>query len=68
MIENYEKGGKVCWDDTMDIIPGSEKPTGSLRVSFGYCSIQKDIDKFISFLEKILVEEVCCEEGKFKPF
>ncbi|KAL9649759.1 hypothetical protein ABK040_009574 [Willaertia magna] len=55
MIDNYERGGKVCWDDSMDIIPGTDKPTGSIRISFGYCSIKQDVDKFIDLLNNFFV-------------
>ena len=56
MIDNFKRGGKICWDNSMDVIPGSSKPTGSVRLSFGYCSILADVDKFISLLKSHFVE------------
>ena len=39
----------MCGDD-IDLING--KPTGSVRISFGYMSILEDAKTFISFIEK----------------
>ncbi|KAJ9672955.1 hypothetical protein PVL29_026284 [Vitis rotundifolia] len=41
------EAGHVCWDDN-DIIHG--KPTGAVRVSFGYMSTFEDAKKFIDFI------------------
>ncbi len=49
---NFESG-HVCWDDR-DVING--KPTGCVRISFGYMSTFEDAAAFLSFLEKTCVE------------
>ena len=49
---NFENG-HVCWDDR-DIIHG--KPTGAIRISFGYMSTFEDADAFLQFLTNIYVE------------
>lgn len=41
------EAGHVCWDDN-DIING--KPTGAIRVSFGYMSTFEDTRKFVDFV------------------
>ncbi|XP_059591650.1 molybdenum cofactor sulfurase isoform X2 [Vitis vinifera] len=46
LLSNIE-AGHVCWDDN-DIIHG--KPTGAVRVSFGYMSTFEDAKKFIDFI------------------
>ncbi|MED6130548.1 Molybdenum cofactor sulfurase [Stylosanthes scabra] len=46
LLSNTE-AGHVCWDDH-DIING--KPTGAVRVSFGYMSTYEDAKKFIDFV------------------
>ncbi|XP_034211931.1 molybdenum cofactor sulfurase isoform X3 [Prunus dulcis] len=48
---NFE-AGHVCWDDH-DIIHG--KPTGAVRVSFGYMSTFEDAKKFIDFVTSSFV-------------
>ncbi|BFG28744.1 hypothetical protein CerSpe_150180 [Prunus speciosa] len=48
---NFE-AGHVCWDDH-DIIHG--KPTGAVRVSFGYMSTFEDAKKFIDFMTSSFV-------------
>ncbi|XP_043688948.1 molybdenum cofactor sulfurase isoform X2 [Telopea speciosissima] len=45
ILANME-AGHVCWDDN-DIFHG--KPTGAVRISFGYMSTYEDVKKFISF-------------------
>jgi molybdenum cofactor sulfurtransferase len=40
--------------DHIDLINGI--PTGAIRVSFGYCTLQFDIDKFILFLSENFIE------------
>ncbi|KAJ4810324.1 Molybdenum cofactor sulfurase [Rhynchospora pubera] len=47
LISNYE-AGHVCWDDN-DVING--KPTGAVRISFGYMSTYEDSEQFMQFLE-----------------
>ncbi|KAI4315918.1 hypothetical protein L6164_023947 [Bauhinia variegata] len=46
LLSNTE-AGHVCWDDR-DIIDG--KPTGAVRVSFGYMSTYEEAKKFVSFV------------------
>ncbi|CAI7996368.1 Molybdenum cofactor sulfurase, partial [Geodia barretti] len=48
LILNHLEAGHIC-GDSMDIING--KPTGSVRVSFGYMSTLKDAKTFVSFVE-----------------
>ncbi|XP_015082926.1 molybdenum cofactor sulfurase [Solanum pennellii] len=47
LLSNIE-AGHVCWDDR-DILHG--KPTGAVRVSFGYMSTFEDAMKFVNFVE-----------------
>ncbi|KAH7557794.1 hypothetical protein JRO89_XS11G0221900 [Xanthoceras sorbifolium] len=51
LLSNIE-AGHVCWDDN-DIING--KPTGAVRVSFGYMSTYEDVKKFIDFIKSSFV-------------
>nr|XP_011460723.1 PREDICTED: molybdenum cofactor sulfurase isoform X2 [Fragaria vesca subsp. vesca] len=51
LLSNIE-AGHVCWDDN-DIIHG--KPTGAVRVSFGYMSTFEDAKKFIDFVTSSFV-------------
>ncbi|KAG8386614.1 hypothetical protein BUALT_Bualt03G0166800 [Buddleja alternifolia] len=51
IISNVE-AGHVCWDDH-DIMHG--KPTGAVRVSFGYMSTYEDARKFLKFIESSFV-------------
>ncbi|PIN09781.1 Molybdenum cofactor sulfurase [Handroanthus impetiginosus] len=51
LISNIE-AGHVCWDDN-DILNG--KPTGAVRVSFGYMSTFEDARKFLKFIENSFV-------------
>ncbi|KAF6170534.1 hypothetical protein GIB67_031942 [Kingdonia uniflora] len=46
LLSNVE-AGHVCWDDN-DILHG--KPTGAVRISFGYMSTYEDAEKFVSFV------------------
>ncbi|XP_059443756.1 molybdenum cofactor sulfurase isoform X3 [Corylus avellana] len=46
LLSNVE-AGHVCWDD-YDVVNG--KPTGAVRVSFGYMSTYEDAKKFIDFV------------------
>eukprot|EP01080_Neovahlkampfia_damariscottae_P001196 gene1196-10710_t len=52
ILNNFKKG-HVCWDDN-DII--DNKPTGSIRLSFGYISTRKDVDEFLIFVKKYFIE------------
>ncbi|XP_022865528.1 molybdenum cofactor sulfurase isoform X2 [Olea europaea var. sylvestris] len=47
LLSNVE-AGHICWDDR-DIMNG--KPTGAVRVSFGYMSTFGDARKFLRFIE-----------------
>ena len=49
---NFENG-HVCWDDK-DVMNG--KPTGSVRISFGYMSTFEDADSFLQFIERTFAE------------
>ncbi|XP_058080205.1 molybdenum cofactor sulfurase isoform X3 [Magnolia sinica] len=51
LLLNVE-AGHVCWDDN-DILHG--KPTGAVRISFGYMSTFEDAKKFISFVVRSFV-------------
>ncbi|KAI3675678.1 hypothetical protein L1987_85270 [Smallanthus sonchifolius] len=46
LLSNIE-AGHVCWDD-LDILHG--KPTGAVRVSFGYMSTFEDAWRFVNFI------------------
>ncbi|KAL6603139.1 hypothetical protein ACP70R_043500 [Stipagrostis hirtigluma subsp. patula] len=46
LVSNFE-AGHVCWDDN-DVING--KPTGAVRISFGYMSSYEDAEVFLKFL------------------
>lgn len=55
VMENYKRGNK-CWDTKSTSING--KPTGAIRISFGYNSTINDVDNFIKFLrENYLMKE-----------
>lgn len=51
LLSNIE-AGHVCWDDH-DVLHG--KPTGAVRVSFGYMSTFEDAMKFVNFVENNFV-------------
>ncbi|KAK4398729.1 Molybdenum cofactor sulfurase [Sesamum angolense] len=51
LLSNIE-AGHVCWDDH-DILNG--KPTGSVRVSFGYMSTFEDARKLLKFIKSSFV-------------
>ncbi|XVF18302.1 hypothetical protein REPUB_Repub11eG0009600 [Reevesia pubescens] len=51
LLSNLE-AGHVCWDDN-DVING--KPTGAVRVSFGYMSTYEDAKKCIDFIRSSFV-------------
>ncbi|RNA25421.1 molybdenum cofactor sulfurase [Brachionus plicatilis] len=52
-LENFEEHGHKC-GDYIDLIDG--KPTGAIRISFGYASTKCDIDYFLKFLQDNFVE------------
>ncbi|XP_020599360.1 molybdenum cofactor sulfurase isoform X2 [Phalaenopsis equestris] len=51
LLSNLEDG-HVCWDDA-DVLNG--KPTGAVRISFGYMSTFEDAEKFVTFLKTSFV-------------
>ncbi|KAL9226061.1 hypothetical protein vseg_001913 [Gypsophila vaccaria] len=51
LLTNVE-AGHVCWDD-FDIVNG--KPTGAVRVSFGYMSTFEEAKKFVDFIRTSFV-------------
>ncbi|XP_051124906.1 molybdenum cofactor sulfurase isoform X2 [Andrographis paniculata] len=51
LLSNIE-AGHVCWDDH-DILNG--KPTGAVRVSFGYMSTYEDARMFLKFISNSFV-------------
>ncbi|KAN0018880.1 hypothetical protein ACTFIU_008814 [Dictyostelium citrinum] len=53
-IEQHLKDGHVCWD-SKDILNG--KPTGSVRISFGYMNNFNDVYKFINFLKSNFIND-----------
>ncbi|CAA6658051.1 unnamed protein product [Spirodela intermedia] len=53
LMSNFE-AGHVCWDDC-DILRG--KPTGAVRISFGYMSVLEDARKFLKFVENSFVSK-----------
>ncbi|KAF3438269.1 hypothetical protein FNV43_RR21030 [Rhamnella rubrinervis] len=52
LLSNIE-AGHVCWDDN-DILNG--KPTGAVRVSFGYMSTYEDAKSFVDFVRRSFVD------------
>lgn len=53
MIKNYSLYQHKCGDH-IDLI--DSKPTGCIRVSFGYCTTQSDLDYFLDFLSDSFLE------------
>jgi molybdenum cofactor sulfurtransferase len=53
IMDNYRSHGHKCGDH-IDLI--DNKPTGAIRVSFGYCTIRSDIDKLIEFLGSYFID------------
>ncbi|KAI4363608.1 hypothetical protein MLD38_019803 [Melastoma candidum] len=51
ILSNLE-AGHVCWDDC-DLVDG--RPTGAVRVSFGYMSTYEDLKKFVDFIRSSFV-------------
>ncbi|XP_066581358.1 molybdenum cofactor sulfurase isoform X2 [Prorops nasuta] len=52
ILKNYE-AGYVCGGST-DLING--KPTGAIRISFGYMSTIKDVDTILNMIKKCFVD------------
>ena len=59
-LENV-RAGHICWDDK-DVIKGV--PTGAVRVSFGYCSLMRDAEEVIRFVETHFVDHAKENEDK----
>ena len=59
-VLSHHKAGHVCGDD-VDIVNG--KPTGSIRVSFGYYSNKGPI-KIILYIVKVLLHSLSTEKFK----
>uniref|UniRef100_A0A7N0V6Q5 MOSC domain-containing protein n=1 Tax=Kalanchoe fedtschenkoi TaxID=63787 RepID=A0A7N0V6Q5_KALFE len=59
LLSNVE-AGHVCWDDN-DIVNG--KPTGAIRVSFGYMSTYEDAKEFIDFIVKSFLSSSSYNSG-----
>ncbi|KAL7130624.1 hypothetical protein ABFS83_13G147100 [Erythranthe nasuta] len=64
LLSNIE-AGHICWDDR-DILHG--KPTGAVRVSFGYMSTFEDGSKFLMFIESSFVSSPSQLTYFEKPF
>ncbi|KAK6638880.1 hypothetical protein RUM43_007150 [Polyplax serrata] len=52
-LKYYYQAGHVC-GDSKDLIDG--KPTGSIRISFGYMTTQNDVDKLVDMISESFVE------------
>lgn len=53
-LMSYFKMGRTCDGENLDLIEG--KPTGSIRVSFGYMNCKENADYFIKFVKDCYVE------------
>ncbi|KAL1773355.1 molybdenum cofactor sulfurase [Sigmodon hispidus] len=56
MVKKHFQAGHVCGDD-VDIIDG--RPTGSVRISFGYMSTLEDAQAFLRFISTICLHSPC---------
>lgn len=56
-VKNNLKAGHVC-GDTLDMIDG--RPTGSVRISFGYMSTFDDAQTFLKFIIDCFVKQPVC--------
>lgn len=54
VMTNYNSG-RVCGSSDYDLING--RPTGSIRISFGYMNAKDEIDEFIEFIKKCYVHD-----------
>ncbi|KAJ0975831.1 hypothetical protein J5N97_017796 [Dioscorea zingiberensis] len=61
LLSNIE-AGHVCWDD-YDILHG--KPTGAVRISFGYMSTFEDAEKFLRFVVSYFVMKPKLLENRY---
>jgi len=53
LYKNY-MNGHICGDNN-DLVDG--RPTGSIRVSFGYMSTREDVDRLIQVIQQFFVEK-----------
>ncbi|XP_069767934.1 molybdenum cofactor sulfurase isoform X2 [Narcine bancroftii] len=56
-VKNNLKAGHIC-GDTLDMIDG--RPTGSVRISFGYMSTFDDAQTFLKFIIDCFVKQPLC--------
>ncbi|KAM0950783.1 putative molybdenum cofactor sulfurtransferase [Dioscorea sansibarensis] len=61
LLSNIE-AGHACWDD-YDILNG--KPTGAVRISFGYMSTFEDAEKFLRFIVSYFVMKPKFAEDRY---
>lgn len=60
----FVKAGHVCGDN-VDLVDG--RPTGSVRVSFGYMSTFEDCQRFLNFVTECFVEKpVTVDDGRLQ--
>ena len=52
-VSDNHAAGHVC-GDSMDMVNG--RPTGSIRVSFGYFSLKADADKVLDIIRRNYIE------------
>lgn len=62
-MEANHQAGHVCWDG-LDTMNG--KPTGAIRVSFGFASRPQDADQIFEFLERYFLEDEPCARGRLE--
>lgn len=51
-VRKHFQAGHICGDER-DLIDG--QPTGSVRISFGYMSTERDVDRFLQMVESAFV-------------
>lgn len=59
-VQAQLNAGHVCWDDN-DLIEG--RPTGAVRVSFGYMSTWEDVTAFLHVIDKYFVSKTAMAEA-----
>ena len=52
-LKNFTQYGHKCGDH-IDLIDG--QPTGAIRISFGYCTIERDVELFLKFVNDCFIE------------
>jgi molybdenum cofactor sulfurtransferase len=60
LLSNHA-AGHICWDDN-DIVNG--RPTGAVRVSFGYMSSYDDLAALLDFLHEFFVDSRTTPPGQ----